>query len=172
MGSSSTSCSAGRVAGLVTKSTDRPRRIWDLLGPFGFEVSMLLLHLHTLEPFVHGFLVTESPTVITSDASKPLILTDMISRGELPQPIRRKLDVSVVNFNASTCRSSHAKCMEMQARFALLQMLFARAEPRDVAFLCDTDEILRPSTVQLFARCDMFDPQLQPRQPWMCAASM
>jgi hypothetical protein len=125
---------------------------------------MLLLHMHTLESVVHGFLVTESQRVHDTrvHSRKPLVLTEALARGVVPAHIAQKLAVSVVDFDAATTRkycggTGRVMCMEQLQRFKLLDMLFARAELSDVALACDTDEIPRPSVVRMLQDCSMFD---------------
>eukprot|EP00966_Prymnesium_polylepis_P216622 5014759-Prymnesium_polylepis.1 len=145
------------------------RRVWSLI-PFGQELDMLMLHMHTIEPEVHGFLVTESSRVHASHTRKPLLLTEALARGRVPPELAAKLSVEAVEFDRAAqdkyCgRASHVQCMEQLQRFRLLRMLFARAEPHDVALACDTDEIPRPSAVQLLRDCAMFEGGGAPSQP-------
>ena len=121
---------------------------------------MLWLHLHTLEPVVDGFLVTEATTTHTGDEPKPTFAADAVANGTVPHAVAQKLRVRVVDFAKEQrrfCPSFHGRCYEALQRFLLLDMLFEVASPGDLALVNDVDEFAKPSVVSMLQRCYPFD---------------
>lgn len=149
-------------------------RVWALIT-FGFELSMLMLHMRVLQEVVAGFLVLEATTtlhavnagLLSQYDAKPIVLTDALRRGTFPSDLAAKTTVTVLNATAEAARC-HASggqmggrygCWETRHRHALLEALFNVAAPQDVALFADVDEIARPHVVSMLARCFAFPPR-------------
>ena len=74
-------------------STIQPRRIWSLIV-FGFELNMLKLHMKTIDPYVHEFIVAESTLRFQTNKRKPALLSQNIQ--EFSPSIQRKTSISVI----------------------------------------------------------------------------
>ena len=72
------------------------RRAWVLI-PFGFELSMLRLHVETLASVVHRFIVVESLCDISSGAFKPPHLAHAVESGRFPRSLYSRLVHRVVD---------------------------------------------------------------------------
>lgn len=79
------------------------RKVWVAI-PFGYEIDMLRLHLLTLQPVAHRFLVAETTMTHTTKTEKPLILTESIAKGTIPADI--PISVVVVD----THKEKHRIC--------------------------------------------------------------
>jgi hypothetical protein len=162
-----------RQTELARQSATR-RRVWDCIV-FGFELPMLLLHMRTLEAVVDGFLVTESTTCFQTAMEKPSVLATALANGSFPAPLAAMTTVKQVSRadaiaagcedvagTPSATRGRHqaytGRCFQSVQRFALLELVDAKAAPDDLVFIADVDEIASPSLVQLLRTCAPFPP--------------
>lgn len=168
------------------------RKIWDCIL-FGFEFPLLLLHMHTLEHVIDGFLVTESTACFQTAKSKQAILSEALAAGTMPSSLASMTTVLVIAREdgiAAGCkdmvqRTSHllplndsmsiphgsrirfsGRCFQSVQRLALLSLLERKAAPDDLAFIADVDEIAAPQLVSLLRTCAPFPPlAMWPRTP-------
>ena len=93
-------------------------RVWAMIT-FGFELPMLLLHLHTLEHAVQGFLVSESLHSFQTKHRKRLILTEALSNGSVVAPrLARKISVRVVSLSEAVS----LRCCYLNANFPIFEI--------------------------------------------------
>ena len=142
------------------------RRAWVLI-PFGFELSMLRLHIETLHQIVDGFIVVESKTDIASGAPKPAHLSEALRSRTFPRKLASLILLDVQDDGTKAVHPGcgrwptkynydFRKCLESWQRFRALELLMNVASPDDVALLSDTDEIARPEALTFLKQCYPF----------------
>ena len=164
---------------------DVGRKVWSAIV-FGFELEMLRLHQATLADAVDGFLVTEADTCFQTASSKPLVLSDALSRGALPAAVAAKTFVRVVRYAdaeqflktrppeefrkggrasgfslaplkaPSESRRYSTRFFQAYQRYSLLELLAAHAAADDLVFVADVDEIADPQFVARARSCAPF----------------
>lgn len=161
-----------RETQLARQSTFQ-RRVFDCIL-FGFELDLLQLHMRTLDSVVDSFLVTESTMCFQTATSKRAVLSETLRNGTWPPALARKTSVTIVSHEealAAGCKDIprvgtrtagrwrySGRCFQTVQRFALLELLLARAAPDDLALIADVDEIASPSFVRLARACAPFPP--------------
>ena len=167
----------GNVAAQVANSSASSRlastrRAWSLIT-VGFEMTMLRLHMRSMQHVVAGFLVVEATSTYNAvntgsspgDApDKPALLTNALESGAWPADLANMTRVRVLSAAAERawCKQRMNRleafkgptgCYESRHRYALLELLFSVAAPGDVAILADVDELASPSAVRMLLRC-------------------
>ena len=133
---------------------------------FGIDLDMLLLHMRTLSDVADGFIVAESNSTFTR-APKYALLTAALQAGHkaLPASVASKVHVVVVDLVAAATHgvcSQHSPgrartaCSERWQRYNVLPLLFQLATADDIAVYADSDEISKPSVLELVKACYPF----------------
>jgi len=153
-------------------NASRPRaRVWMLI-PFGFELSMLCLHIETLRRVVDGFVIVESRADIARGARKPAHLSASLASRQFPADLARAI-VRLAVLDDNLDERAHPgcgrkpdgysytfhSCLEAWQRFRLLWELLTNvraARPEDIVLLADTDEIARPEAIDFLRECYPF----------------
>ena len=120
------------------------RSVWSLIL-FGFEMSMLKLHMSTLYSVVDGFIIHES-NVTLQNTYKPLYLKRAIENNEIPTNILSKIHM-VSSVPSHSCLKS--RCIENYQRKKLMYYLRTlKTSETDLLLIGDVDEIARPEIIQ------------------------
>jgi len=136
--------------------TSNTARIFSLIV-FGFELDMLRLHMNTLQPVVHKFLVSESTLRFQTNSKKDAILSDNIHN--FPKSIQEMTYIKIINTLQDcplTITRFSSRCFQQIQRFETLNMFLSHSEfGNDMAIVSDTDEIARPNIVRYISECNI-----------------
>ena len=146
------------------RSSRRRRRVFSCV-PFGYDLDMLLLYLHSISSVIDTFLVTESTHTHQLRVQKPAVATEAVLQGLIPPALVGRLRIKLVDpppicwthKGYTENRYEQVHCFERWQRFALLGMLAdAGATSDDLALFADSDEIASPHVIAALRDCFPF----------------
>lgn len=141
-------------------SITQPRRISSLIV-FGFELNMLKLHMKTIDPYVHEFIVAESTLRFQTNKTKAALLSQNIQ--DFSPSIQAKTSISVTRTLLNCPRNLKGfstRCFQQQQRYETLKLFLERSSyDLDIAIVSDVDEIPKPYYLDRLRHCN-FDTMI------------
>ena len=154
----------GRHGAEARRPAAGARRVWSMIT-FGYELTMLKLHMRVLQPVVSGFFVAESTSTFANintrhlEPNKPALLSEAIANNSFPTDLAAMTHVTVLTAEDAKRLCKHhalggaAGCFEAVQYYAAMMRMLRVATVGDLAILGDVDEIASPDVVRMLQTC-------------------